>query len=252
MEHTIYKKKVSLFVQCLVDAMYPKAGLGMAKLLAAQGLDLDYPLDQTCCGQPAFNSGFRKEAAEAAKHFMNTFAHAETIVGLSGSCVAMIKEHYPVLFADDPLWHKKALETGAKVFEFTQFMVDVLNVERLGCDLSGVSVTYHDSCHLKRTLGLADQPRKLIKMTGADLIEMEKSDTCCGFGGAFSVKYPEISTALAEEKVDHIAATGAEIVTGCDAGCLMNIQGIISRRNLAVKVVHIARLLTETPERLRS
>lgn len=235
---------VSLFIQCLVDTMFPETGEAMITVFDRLGIPYDYPVGQTCCGQPAYNSGYQREAAAAAKHFIDLFENAEVIVCPSGSCVHMVRHHYPELFADDPAMHSRALAIGAKTYEFTQYLVDELGVDDVGAEFSG-TVTYHDSCHLSRGLGIAAQPRTLLKnVQGLELIEMKDSDTCCGFGGTFSVNYPEISTAMADEKIDNILATNAKAVTGCDISCLMNILGRISRREENVQVLHIAQILT--------
>ncbi|TKB27119.1 (Fe-S)-binding protein [Desulfopila sp. IMCC35006] len=236
-------KTVSLFIQCLVDTMFPETGEAMITVFDKLGIPYDYPTGQTCCGQPAFNSGYTRDAAAAARHFIDLFEDTEVIVCPSGSCVHMVRHHYPELFTDDPAMHSRALAIGAKTFEFTQYLVDELNITDVGAEYVG-AVTYHDSCHLSRGLGIAAQPRVLLRnIRGLELIEMKDSDTCCGFGGTFSVNYPEISVAMADEKIDNILATGAGTVTGCDISCLMNILGRISRRQKDVKVRHIAQLL---------
>ena len=234
---------VSLFIQCLVDTMFPETGEAMITVFDRLGIVYDYPMGQTCCGQPAFNSGYRRDASAAAKHFIELFEEAEVIVCPSGSCVHMVRHHYPELFSDDPAMRSRAMAIGAKTFEFTQYLVDELAVTDVGAEFQG-TVTYHDSCHLSRGLGIAEQPRTLLNnVQGLELREMKDSDTCCGFGGTFSVNYPEISVAMADEKIDNILATGATTVTGCDISCLMNISGRISRREEAVKVLHIAQIL---------
>ncbi|GBC61312.1 Fe-S oxidoreductase [Desulfonema ishimotonii] len=236
-------KHVSLFIQCIIDGMYPDAGEAVVRLLRRLGITMDYPEDQTCCGQPAFNSGYRKEARDAAKHFIRVFEKSGCIVCPSGSCVSMVRHHYPELFKDDPAWQRRAEAVGQRTFELTEYLVDVLGVRDTGAAYTG-KVTYHDSCHLLRTLGVREQPRTLIRhVRGAELVEMKDSDRCCGFGGAFSVKYPEISTAMVADKVRNILDSGADTVVGCDMGCLMNMQGFISRNNYPVKVMHIAQLL---------
>lgn len=236
-------KTVSLFIQCLVDTMFPATGEAMITVFNRLGLAYDYPLGQTCCGQPAFNSGYRTDAAAAARHFIEQFEDAEVIVCPSGSCVYMVRHHYPELFADDPPLQSRAMAVGAKTFEFTEYLVDELGIEDVGAEFSG-TVTYHDSCHLHRGLGIAEQPRTLLQnVRGLELIEMQDSDTCCGFGGTFSVNYPGISVAMADEKIDNILASKAGVVTGCDISCLMNIQGRMSRRGENVRVAHIAEIL---------
>jgi L-lactate dehydrogenase complex protein LldE len=236
-------KKVSLFIQCIVDGIYPEVAEAMVRIFDHLGIAVDYPTDQTCCGQPAFNSGYRTAARKAARHFIEVFEHAPPIVCPSGSCVAMVRHYYTELFTDDPVWRARAAAVAERTFELTEFLVDVLGVTDLGARCSG-RVTYHDSCHLLRTLGVSSQPRALLaNIHGLEFVEMADSDRCCGFGGAFSVNYPDISTAMVAEKVDTILATGADTVVGCDMGCLMNIEGYLSRHKHSVKVKHIAQLL---------
>jgi L-lactate dehydrogenase complex protein LldE len=236
-------KTVTLFIQCLVDSIYPEVGEAMVTVFQKLGIDLECPVDQTCCGQPAFNAGYRSEARTAARRFIKIFENAETIVCPSGSCVHMIRHHYPELFKNQPEWLVRAQSVTEKTFEFSEYLVDHLEVEDLGAVYSG-RITYHDSCHPLRGLGIQKQPRKLIsKVKDAEFIEMKNSDICCGFGGAFSVKYPEISAAILEDKVKNIIDSGADAVVGVDMSCLMNIQGLLSRKKSGVKVMHIAELL---------
>ena len=235
--------KITLFVQCLVDGLYPEVGEALLTLFERLGIQVDCPADQTCCGQPAFNSGYWQAARIAAKKFIYTFQDSEMIVCPSGSCVSMVKHHYPDLFRDDPSWAQRARQIGERTFELSQFLVDILGVVDLGAVYRG-KVTYHDSCHLLRTLGIREQPRQLIKnVTETEFIEMRDPDRCCGFGGTFAVKYPEISTAMVDVKVQNIIDSGADVVTGCDISCLMNIQGRLSRLGSPVKVLHLAQLL---------
>ena len=236
-------KRVTLFIQCIVDSCFPDVAEAMVRVLERQGLALIYPPDQTCCGQPAFNAGSRQEAAKLAAHFLDVFEDADCIVCPSGSCVNMVREHYRELFAREPRQLARAERVAAKTFEFTEFLVDVLGVTDVGATWNG-QVTYHESCHLLRGLGVSDQPRALLaKVRGLELIEMARADECCGFGGTFSVKYPEISEALLETKLANIQATGAGTVVGCDMGCLMHMQGMIKRRGLPIEVRHIAQIL---------
>ncbi len=238
-------QKVTLFIQCIIDGMFPEVGFAVVRIFEKLGIDVECPAEQTCCGQPAFNSGYRKEAKRAAEHFINVFDDAEAIVCPSGSCVNMVRNHYPELFRDDARLLERAKGIGTKTFEFTEYLVDVLGIEDLGASYEG-RITYHDSCHLLRGLGVKEQPRKLIKkIRDAEFVEMYDSDRCCGFGGAFSVKYPEISAAILEDKIKNIISSNADVVTGCDMGCLMNIQGILSRKRLPVKTLHIAQLLAD-------
>jgi L-lactate dehydrogenase complex protein LldE len=234
---------VTLFIQCIVDGVYPEVGEAMVRLFSKLGLAMTYPEDQTCCGQPAFNSGFRKEARRAARRFIEIFESAETIVCPSGSCVNMVRNHYPKLFENDPAWRDRADDIASKTFELSEFLVDVLKVEDVGASFDG-KVTYHESCHLLRGIGISHQPRKLIaNVRGSEFIEMQDVDRCCGFGGAFSVKYADISAAILSEKIKNIETTGADVVVGCDMGCLMNIQGMLSKKGSPVRVMHIAELL---------
>ncbi len=221
---------VTLFIQCLVDTLRPQVGEAMVAVLERLGMALDCPEDQTCCGQPAFNSGFRKEARAAARRFIRIFENAGTIVSPSGSCVHMVRHHYPELFNEEPLWRRRAEQIAARTYEFSEFLVDVLKVENVGARYAG-RVTYHDSCHLLRGIGVKQQPRALLRrVAGLELIEMKNADYCCGFGGAFAVKYPDISTAMVNDKVDHIVNSGADTVVGCDTGCLLHIAEVLARR----------------------
>ena len=235
---------VTLFIQCLVDGIYPEVGEAVVGIFRKLGVNLTCPTRQTCCGQPAFNSGYQGEARVAAKRFIEIFESAEAIVCPSGSCVTMVRHHYPQLFADDAAWLQRAQDVAAKTFELTEYLVDILGVvDDLGAHYTGV-ITYHDSCHLLRNLRIKEQPRSLLrKISGAEFVEMNDSDRCCGFGGSFSFKYADISAAMAEDKVSNIIASGADTVVGCDMGCLMNIQGMLSRKGSSIKAMHIAQLL---------
>ncbi len=235
--------KITLFVQCLVNGLNPEIGEAMVKIFRKLDLRVDCPLDQTCCGQPAFNSGHRKAARAAAERFIRIFESAEAIVCPSGSCVHMVRRYYPDLFDDSPTWRDRAEAVGAKTFELTQFLVDVLEVEDLGARFDG-RLTVHDSCQALRGLGIREQPRRLIAhVAGTELAEMRDPDRCCGFGGSFAVKYPEISTAMVDDKIRNITATGADAVTGVDLSCLTNIRGRLNRLKSPIKVLHIAELL---------
>ena len=234
---------MTLFVQCLIDAFYPQVGEALVRILENLGVRIAYPPDQTCCGQPAFNAGYRNAARRAARHFIEVFEGANWIVCPSGSCIHMIRAYYPLLFAEEPDWRQRALAVSRKCFEFSEFLVDVLGVDDLGAHFAG-RITYHDSCHLLRGIGVREQPRRLLRnVNGAEFVEMPESDRCCGFGGAFAVKYPVISTAMLEDKIGFILASGADLVVGCDTGCLMNIQGMLNRKGIGIKAMHIAQLL---------
>ena len=223
--------------------MYPEVAEAMVRVLRRLGLSITCPTDQTCCGQPAFNSGYRRQARTAARHFIEVFEDSQTIVCPSGSCVNMVRHHYADLFANDPHWSQRARDLASRTYEFSEYLVDVLGIDELGARFEG-RLTYHDSCHLLRGIGVREQPRKLLhRVSGADFIEMPDSDYCCGFGGTFAVKYSDISNAMVKDKVKNIMNTGADVVVGCDMGCLMNIQGRLSRIGSSIKVMHIAQIL---------
>ncbi|MBI5904747.1 MAG: (Fe-S)-binding protein [Deltaproteobacteria bacterium] len=234
---------VSLFFTCLADAFAPGVGFAAVEVLERFGATVRVPLSQTCCGQPAFNSGNRKEARAMARKFLLSFPEDGYIVTPSGSCAAMVKHGYPALFRDDPRTLALARSAGERIFELSQFLVSVLGVTDPKSAFAG-KVTYHDSCHLRRGLGVYEQPRELLRaIPGVEFVEMEESDRCCGFGGVFSVKHPHISCRITERKIERILATGASYVTTGDLGCLMNIGGMISRYGYPVKAIHIAEIL---------
>ena len=215
----------------------------MVRVFDRIGIALTYPEGQTCCGQPAFNSGYRQEATVAARQSIDLFEEAEIVVCPSGSCVAMVRHHYPELLVNDPVMYQRALAVGRKTFEFSEYLVDALGLTDLGAVFPG-TVTYHDSCHLVRTLGIREQPRQLLRhVQGLTLVEMTNSDTCCGFGGTFSVGYPDISLALVDDKIDNILKSGADTVVGCDVSCLMQIRGRLTRQGETIRVLHLAQVL---------
>ena len=234
---------VSLFFTCLADAFFPRVAFATAAVLERFGAEVRVPLSQTCCGQPAFNSGNRKEARKMARKFLSVFLGEGYIVTPSGSCAAMVKNEYPALFRDEPGMLALATLAGERIYELSQFLVEVLGVTDPQSSFQG-KVTYHDSCHLRRGLGVSEAPRTLLRsIPGVTLVEMEQSDRCCGFGGVFSVKYPHISCRMVDDKIERILATGAPIVTSGDIGCLMNIGGTISRSGYPVRAVHLAEIL---------
>ncbi|MGH7884744.1 MAG: (Fe-S)-binding protein [Thermodesulfobacteriota bacterium] len=237
-------KKVYLFISCLVDNFFPEVGEAMVRLLYDHKIKVEFLEDQTCCGQPAFNSGYADEARGVAKHFLNVFDGIDgPIVCPSGSCISMVKVYYRDLFKNDPDKLKKAEIISENIFEFTDFIFNKLGIKNVNSSYKG-KVTFHDSCHALRELGLKDEPRQLLKsISGVEYVEMEMCDACCGFGGTFSIKYPEVSVSMLEEKIDSILKSGADTVVSTDMGCLMNIKGLVSRRNLPIKVMHIAELL---------
>jgi L-lactate dehydrogenase complex protein LldE len=239
--------RVSLFVTCIVDQFYPQIGEAVVQLLTNLGVEVTFNSEQTCCGQPAYNTGYRREARDTAVELLQLFEReletSDYIVAPSGSCTAMVRVFYRELFSDEPDLQAKAMRIGERVYELSQFLIDVLGVEDVGASFEG-RVTYHDSCHLLRELGISDAPRKLIRaVQGVEFVELNASEACCGFGGTFSVKYPEISTALAEEKAKNIERSGADAVVACDASCLMQTAGLLNRRNANVRCLHIAELL---------
>jgi L-lactate dehydrogenase complex protein LldE len=238
--------RIQLFGTCLVDTMFPETGEATLKLLRHFGVDINYPKGQTCCGKPADSGGYRRESRKAAEHFISVFdGGADPIVIPSGSCASMVKNHYPELFKDNEPMRQKAEALASRTYELTQFFVHVLHAHENGFRGTG-RLTYHASCQLTRELGVREEPLLLLNsIKGAEFVPLPNADRCCGFGGIFMAKQPEISMALADEKVDWILSTGADTVTGCDHGCLMNIADAIRRRGSDVKVKHIAAVLAE-------
>ncbi len=237
--------KASLFVTCIVDSFYPEVGESMFKILKKQGVGLNLPVEQTCCGQPAFNSGYWDDAREVAKTLFKAFAGSEYVIAPSGSCVAMVRHSFPQLFANDQEYGPKVEALANKTYEFSQFLVDVLGIVDLDAKLNA-RVCYHPSCHATRILGVKDVPLKLLQhVQGLEYVELPNSGDCCGFGGTFSVKMAAVSEEMVEDKVQNILKSGAEIVTGVDLGCLMNIGGRLEHQGHKVKAVHIAQLLAE-------
>lgn len=235
--------RVSLFVTCLVDQFHPEIGLGMVRVLERLGLTCDFPEAQTCCGQPAFNAGCPDEARRVARQFIRAFLNTEHIVAPSGSCVSFVKRHLPSLFGPGSDEHRDAMAIAARVHEFSEFLVRVLGKNDVGAAFPH-RVTYHDSCHLLRELGVKDEPWRLLgHVRGLELVEMPASDTCCGFGGVFSIKQPDISTAMGEDKLGNLRRSGVEYLVACDTGCLMHLRGLISRRGMKMKALHLAEIL---------
>ncbi len=234
--------RVSLFVTCIVDQLFPKIGIAMADVLERLGYQVDFPEAQTCCGQPAFNSGYREEAAQVARHFLDVFRDAECIVIPSGSCTSMITHHFEELLSQDGP-REETHRMAPRVWEFSRFLVEVAKVEDVGARFDGV-VTYHDSCHALRELRIKDGPRRLLaKVRGLTLREMEAAEECCGFGGTFSVKFPEVSGGMARTKIDSIRKTEAGAVVSIDPSCLMQLQGVIDRAGLPIRTLHLAEVL---------
>lgn len=235
--------RLSLFITCLVDQFHPEIGLGMVCVLERLGVACDFPDAQTCCGQPAFNAGCPDEARLVARQFIRAFRDSELIVAPSGSCVSFVKHHLPSLFEPGSDEHREAMSIAGRVHEFSQFLVGVLGKDDVGAAFAH-RVTYHDSCHLLRELGVKDEPRRLLaKVRGLELVDTPAPDTCCGFGGVFSITQPDISAAMGHDKIENIRRAGAEYVVACDTGCLMHLRGLMSRGGAPVKALHLAEVL---------
>lgn len=236
-------RRVSLFVTCIVDQVFPEIGLAAVEVLERLGFAVDFPRDQTCCGQPAFNAGYRKEAAQVACRCLDIFRNEDYVVVPSGSCASMIKHHFEELFADDPIRLAETRRLMPRVWEFSQFLLDVAGVEDVGARYEGV-VTFHDSCHGLRALEIKEGPRRLLSgVKGLTLREMDAAEECCGFGGTFSVKFAAVSAAMTRTKIESIVRTGAGAVVGVDASCLMQIGGALSRAGSPIKTLHLAQVL---------
>ncbi len=237
--------RISLFIPCFVDQFYPQVGLGMVKIFERLGHHIEYFEEQTCCGQPAFNSGYWPEARGVAEKMLKVFREAEVIVSASGSCGAMLKTFYSELFQGTPQ-EEEAKVFSSKVHEFSSFLVNVLGSTDVGATFPG-KVTFHDGCHALRELGIKREPRELLRhVRGLELIEMQEAETCCGFGGTFAIKFPEISTAMAEVKCASIGETQADYVISNDSSCLMQIQGLLSRQGRPIRTIHLAEVLAST------
>jgi L-lactate dehydrogenase complex protein LldE len=235
--------RVGLFVTCLVDALRPSIGFAALRLLREAGCSVEVPLAQTCCGQPAFNSGDTKDACTLARHFIETFEPFDFVVAPSGSCVGMTRVHYEEALADDPHWADRARRLGTRTFEITSFLVDVMGYAPTARTLCATA-TYHDSCAGLRELGVFAQPRALLdRVAGLEMRKLDGNDVCCGFGGTFCVKYPAISNAVVDEKAAAIERTGASLLLGGDLGCLMNMAGKLNRRGFKVRAFHTIEVL---------
>ena len=238
--------RVGFFVTCLVDLMRPSIGFAAIELLEAGGADVFVPPTQTCCGQPAYNSGDRADAKALATKVVAEFEGCDYLVAPSGSCAGMIRTHYGDLFSDDPPMLARVEALAAKTWELAAFLVEKLQLQRVPGNFDG-TITYHDCCSGLREMGVKAQPRALLaKVPGLRLSEMAECETCCGFGGTFAVKYGEISTRLADNKCGHIAASGADAVVVGDLGCMLNIEGRLRRRGEKTRVLHVAEVLAGT------
>ena len=237
--------RVALLVTCLVDLFRPSVGFAAVKLLEDAGCTVEVPRAQTCCGQPAYNSGDKTDAKAIACQVIAAFAGYDYVVAPSGSCAGMVKIHYPELFSDEPEMRAKADELAARTWELVSFLVDVRGMKKVAADFAQL-VTYHDSCSGLRELGVKAQPRQLLaSVRGLDLKELPGAEICCGFGGTFCIKYPEISDKMVSEKTADIAATGADTLLAGDLGCLLNMAGKLQRQGKNVRVRHVAEVLAD-------
>jgi L-lactate dehydrogenase complex protein LldE len=236
-------RQISLFVTCIVDQLFPNVGMSVALVLERVGCTVAFPPAQTCCGQPAFNSGYRDEARTVALHFLKVFGDFEYIVTPSGSCTSMITHHFAQLFEKEPKRLEEIRRLEKKVWEFSCFLTDVLGVEDVGARLDAVA-TYHDSCHALRELRIRNGPRRLLShVKGLELREMDAAEECCGFGGTFSVKFADVSGGMARTKIESIKRTGASVVVSIDSSCLMQLQGAIRREGASLNTMHLAEVL---------
>jgi len=236
------KIQVQLFIPCFVDQLYPQTGMNMVKVLEKLGCEVSYNAKQTCCGQPAFNAGYWDEAKSVAKKFVGDFAGEGYVVGPSGSCTGFVRNYYDRLLENSST-HVQSIGLGKRMFEFTEFLTNVLKVEDLGATLNG-KATYHDACGALRECGIKEGPRKLLQnVKGLEMVEMKECETCCGFGGTFAVKYEPISIGMAQTKVKSALDTGAEYMITTDVSCMMHVQGYIDNNKLPIRTMHIADVL---------
>jgi L-lactate dehydrogenase complex protein LldE len=235
--------RLSLFIPCLMDVIFPETAENALSLLRRLGCDPVYPEGQTCCGLMPFNAGHRKAAKRLARHFIEVFEQTEVVVCPSGSCVNMVRNRYPELFCDEPHWLRRAESISGKTFELSEYLVDVLGAEGVGAAYEG-KVAYHESCNLVYGLGVTEQPKRLIRaVKGTELVPMDRADICCGFGGEFSHNYSQISEAMVADKVDAYIESGADLLVTGEPGCLLNIGGYLSRHHPHKRAVHLADFL---------
>jgi L-lactate dehydrogenase complex protein LldE len=238
-----HRPKVGLFHTCLVDLVRPQVGFAAIKLLERAGCEVVVPKNQTCCGQPAWNSGADKHAAEIARQVVQTFERFDYVVVPSGSCGGTLRRHYPEILKNDPAFAGRAKALAEKTYELMQFLVDVRGLADLDVNFDG-TLTYHDSCSSLREMGVKEQPRKLLgSLSGMELCEMKDGQVCCGFGGLFATKYPDISERMADDKIADAVASGAKTLTGGDLGCLLHLAGRMKRRGIEMDVRHVAEIL---------
>lgn len=234
--------KVQLFIPCFVDQFYPQTAFNMVKILEKACCDVEYNTNQTCCGQPAYNAGFWDEARTVAAKFIKDFDTVDYVVAPSASCVGFVRNYYSGLF-DNSSQHNQVKNLAARIFEFSEFLTSVLKIENYNAELDAIA-TYHDSCAALRECKIKEGPRRLLeKVKGLQLIEMADTETCCGFGGTFAVKFPAISDAMADQKINHALATGATHIISTDLSCLMHLQGIISKKGIPLSTMHLADVL---------
>jgi L-lactate dehydrogenase complex protein LldE len=237
------KNKLSLFIPCFVDQLLPQVAVDTVKVLRRIGYEVDYPEAQTCCGQPAFNTGYWDDARPCAERFVQVFKHADVVVCPSGSCVTMVRKFYADLL--NSTLRGDALALASRTFELSEFLVKVAAVTQVGATFPH-AVTYHASCHGLRELHLRDEPLQLLRqVNGLKLIEMARSEECCGFGGTFATKFADISAAMGISKAENVAATGAEFVTAVDPSCLLHLEGILGKRHAPVRAIHLASILAQ-------
>ena len=244
-------RPVELFVTCVVDNLFPETGEATLRVLRALGAEVTFNPAQTCCGQPAFNTGYWNDAKPLARRFLDQFDGTTPVIMPSGSCAAMVRHYYRQLFADDPVNRRRTDLLAPHIYEFTEYVVDRWGTDALSSlpeiDTPTVKVAFHESCHAKRELGIDAQPRALLDaMTHCEQVDLFQSEVCCGFGGTFSVKYPDISGAMLSDKLDAIEASGADVVTACDSSCLMHIRGGLQKTGSSVRTAHIAELIAES------
>jgi L-lactate dehydrogenase complex protein LldE len=233
--------RVALFATCVNDALYPETAIATVRLLERLGVTVDFPSAQTCCGQPQYNTGYRRQVEPLVRRMLNTFADYDYVVTPSGSCAAMVRNHYPRIDA-------ASAALAPRMLELTEFLVDVLDVQDVGAYYPH-TVTYHPSCHGLRMLGLGDRPRTLLQaVKGLTLVELSAAEECCGFGGTFAVKNPDVSAAMGTDKIAHARATGAEVLCGADNSCLMHLDGLLRRADSPLRTVHLAEILASTEQ----
>jgi len=233
---------VQIFIPCFVDQLFPETAFSMIRVLEKAGCKVQYNPDQTCCGQPAFNAGFQEDAKEVCIKFLKDFSGSDYVVSPSASCTGFVRNYYPELFMDSS--HKKDVKNlGKRIYEFTDFLVNVLHVQDFNARLEG-KATYHDSCAGLRECGIKNEPRKLLtNVTGLEIVELNDVETCCGFGGTFAVKFEPISVSMAEQKVENALATGAQYLISTDASCLMHMAGYIDKQEKKIRTMHLADVL---------